>query len=211
MQLIPSHAVLKRKYLFVLAVSAVLAVYAGGMYVREHAAVSQTFDVASVMHASAADAANLEMFLRFDSIGIQGDSNDERHKGELVIDSFSWGERRNVKDKAPGMEDFIFTMPISKASPKLFLYGAGGSIIPKAVFSVRLKGSNQDFLKWTFTNALITSYKTVGNTHGDGIADQVTFAFDRLQMEYKPVLPDGTLGEAVTAGFDRRANTSTGK
>ncbi len=206
---------LRRKYLFVLAITLVLAAYAGGSFMNAHTGNFQP-DIASVLQAAAQGAngngsKDLEMFLKFDTAGIPGDAMDEKHKSELVIDSFSWGQLRNVKDKAPGMEDFVFTMPVSKASPKLFLYGAGGSLITKATFSVRKKGMNQDFLKWTFTNVLITSYKTVGNTHGDGVVDQVSFAFDRLQMDFRPVLPDGTLGESVSAGFDRRNNAPTGK
>lgn len=207
---------LKRKYVLVLVIALVLGVYAVGVGMTQNLNVPQVFDVASIMHAAAANPTvptlpKLEMFLKFDSIGIQGDSNDTKHINELVIDSFSWGETRGVKDKVPGMEDFIFTMPVSRASPKLFLYGAGGSVIPKATFVVRSATGKQEFLKWTFTNALITSYRTIGNTHGDGVADQVTFAFDRLQMEYRQILPDGSMGEPVSAGFDRRSNASTGK
>ncbi len=207
---------LKRKYLLVLVITLVLGAYAVGIGVTQHLNVPQVFDVASVLQAAAANPADpslpkLEMFLKFDTVGIQGDSADTKHVNELVIDSFSWGETRNVKDKAPGMQDFIFTMPVSRASPKLFLYGAGGSILPKVTFVVRNAGGKQEFLKWTFINVMITSYKTIGNTHGDGVQDQVSFAFDRLQMEYRQILPDGTMGETVSAGFDRRANAPTGK
>ena len=58
--------------------------------------------------------------------------------------------------------------------------------ISRAVLSVRKNGSNDDFLTWILTDAYSVSYQTVGNTHGDGVKDQVTFTAGKVEMEYKP-------------------------
>ena len=38
--------------------------------------------------------ASLEWFLKID--GIKGESTDERHKDEIVIEAFSWGAQRSA-------------------------------------------------------------------------------------------------------------------
>jgi type VI protein secretion system component Hcp len=122
------------------------------------------------------------------------------------VDSFSWGETRTISTSRPTMDGFRITMPISTASPKLFLYTAGGTKIPRIVLSVKLRGSQQDFLKWTLTSAQVLSYQTVGNAHGDGVSDQVTFSFSKIDVEYRQPLPDGTLGPIMQGSWDQRTN-----
>ncbi len=146
----------------------------------------------------------LEMFMRIDTV--DGESADDKHKSEILIDSYSWGAKRTPSATAPSMQDLTITMPVNKASAKLMVYTAGSVNIPKLVLAVRRKGATQDFLKWTLTDVFISSFTTVGNLHGDGIQDQVGFTFGKVEMEYRQVLPNGTLGEAVKFGWDRRSN-----
>lgn len=148
-----------------------------------------------------------DMFLKVDTIA--GDANDAKHKNEIVVDSFSWEEARAINASRPTMEGFRVTMPASSASPKFFLYGAGGTKIPRVVLSVKIRGSQQDFLKWTLTNAQVLSYKTVGNAHGDGISDQIIFSFSKIEAEYRQPLPDGTLGPVMQGGWDQRTNKAS--
>lgn len=161
-------------------------------------------DIAGIMTAVAKDdASGYEMFLKLDSI--QGDSDDAKHRNEVVVDSFAWTETRAAGKTA--MNGFTMTMPVSRASAKMFLFGASGTKISRIVLSVR-KAGGQDFLKWTLTDVTIVSYQTVGNTHGDGVTDQVTFSFGKIEVEYRQVLPDGTLGPAQNAGWDQRTGKS---
>lgn len=148
-----------------------------------------------------------DLFLKVDTIA--GDANDAKHKNEIVVDSFSWEEGRAINASRPTMDGFRVTMPASSASPKFFLYGAGGTKIPRIVLSVKIRGSQQDFLKWTLTNAQVLSYKTVGNVHGDGISDQITFSFSKIEAEYRQPLPDGTLGPVIQGGWDQRTNKAS--
>jgi type VI secretion system secreted protein Hcp len=147
---------------------------------------------------------DLEIFLRVD--GITGESSEEGHKNDVLVDSYSFGASRNPSAATPTMQDFLVTMPANKASAKLMVYAAGSVNVPRVVLSVRRKGANVDFMKWTLTDAFVSSYKTVGNLHGDGVQDQVGIAFGKIEAEYRQILPDGTYGAPVKSGWDRRSN-----
>jgi type VI protein secretion system component Hcp len=148
-----------------------------------------------------------EMFLRVDTVA--GQVDDDKHRNELSVDSFAWLAQRVTNASRPSMDGFRVTMRTSKTTPKLLMYTAGGTKFPKVVLSVRQIGSDQDFLKWILTDVQAISFKTVGNIHGDGSQDEMTFSFGKIELEYKQLLPDGTYAPAVRGGFDQRTNKST--
>jgi type VI secretion system secreted protein Hcp len=158
-----------------------------------------------------ADAATVDYFLKID--GVEGESTDERHKGEIEILSFSWGETQTGTMTRGGgggagkvsMQDFHFTMAMNKASPMLFLKCATGEHIKQAVLTARKAGGDQqEYLKVTLTDVLITSYQTNGS--GDQPIDSISLNFAKIEFEYKPQKPDGTLDAPVKAGYDLKAN-----
>jgi type VI secretion system secreted protein Hcp len=156
----------------------------------------------------------VDYFLKID--GIDGESQDAKHKNEIDIASFSFGEVQTGTSSSGGgsgggkvqMQDAQFTASYaSKAGPKLFLACAGGDHIKKAVLVCRRAGKEQqEFLKWTFSDLLISSYQHSGH-HGDSLPSE-TFSlnFSKIEVEYKEQKPDGTLGGATPAGWDLKAN-----
>jgi type VI secretion system secreted protein Hcp len=107
--------------------------------------------------------------------GIDGESQDKTHKGDIQIDSFSWGATNAGTAAAGGgmgagrvrMQDFHFVMKANKASPKLMLACANGEHIPKAVLVCRKAGKEQqEYLKYTFYDLLISSFRTGGGDPG---------------------------------------------
>ena len=157
-----------------------------------------------VLTAVAAGDQRYEMFLKLDTI--EGDSTDQRHKAEIIVDSFAWGETRSMGAAKPTMDGLIATFPVGKASPRIFLYTAGGLKVSRAVLSVRRTGSSSDMLRWILTDVKIVSYKTVGNIHGDGVTDQITLVPGKIEIELEP--SDGT--PTVKAGWDQRTGKSVG-
>lgn len=185
----------------------VLALIAGLSYIYSsgidrHDARLQTDAGMFTVLAKDAAAGGYQMFLKLDTI--EGDSDDVKHPREIAVDSFAFSESRAASAKQPTMDVFRVTMPLSSASAKLFLYSAAGTRMPHVILSVRTTGSQQDFLKWILTDARILSYQTVGNTRGDGITDQLTFGYARLDTEVHQILPNGSLGQAMQAGYDQR-------
>ena len=80
--------------------------------------------------------------------GIEGESTDKVHPGEIVLTSFSWGESNSGSAGSGGgggagktsLQDFHFTMASSKASPSLLLTCAIGRTIQSAILTCRSRG-----------------------------------------------------------------------
>lgn len=155
-----------------------------------------------------------DYYLKVD--GAPGESMDEKHKDEIEILSFGFGASQTgsaAYGKGLGagkvsMQDFSFVMKSNKAGPKLFVKCATGEGIPKAVLCCRKAGKEQqDYLKYTFTDLIISSYNEGGAGGSDPIPIQsVSFNFSKMEMEYKEQNADGSLGGVTKGSFDLKAN-----
>lgn len=152
----------------------------------------------------------VDYFLKID--GIEGESQDSKHKGEIEIESFSFGEVQTGTAARGGgmgagkiqMQDFNFVMKVNKASPKLFLACARGDHIKSAVLTCRKAGKDQqEYLKVTFSDILVSSFQTSGTSSGDLLPmDQISLNFAKIEFEYREQKPDGTLGGAIKSWYD---------
>jgi type VI secretion system secreted protein Hcp len=152
----------------------------------------------------------VDYFLKLD--GVEGESQDSKHKGEVEIESFSWGATQTgIAAHGAGMgagkvqmQDFHFVMKVNKSSPKLMLHCAQGSHIKSAILTCRKAGKEQqEYLKVTFSDILVSSYQTSGSGGSDVIPiDQISLNFTKLEMEYKEQKQDGTLGGAIKAFYN---------
>ena len=147
------------------------------------------------------------MFLKID--GIEGESGDAKHKGEIEIESFSWGASDPGTVGGGGsagrvrMEDFTFTTPVTTASPKLFLACVERRRIKTALLTVRRSGSQQhDFLKVTMSDVQVSAWKQA--TEAEQPTDQVSLHFGKVQIAYTGQRPDGSAGDTVSAGWDSK-------
>lgn len=138
--------------------------------------------------------------------GIDGESQDNKHKGEIQIESFSWGEHQmGTYAEAGGggagkvdMGDFVFAMKMNKASPKLMKACACGEAIPEAILTCRKAGKEQqEFFSVKLTDLLVSSYVTSGSGGAVIPIDTVTMNFGKVEMEYKEQKADGTLGGSI--------------
>jgi type VI secretion system secreted protein Hcp len=161
------------------------------------------------------ELAAVDYFLKI--AGIDGESTDNAHKGEIDIESWAWGESHS-RGSATGvgggvgagkvtMDDFSFVMKLSKASPKLFLACAQGEHIKSAWLTAHRAGGKQTdyFLKWSFADLRVSSYQTGGSENVNS-TDQVSFNFSKIEIEYKEQKPDGTLSPSIKAGWDLKTN-----
>lgn len=161
--------------------------------------------------------AAVDYFLKID--GIEGESPDQKHKNEIEIQSYSWGEQQTGTGSFGGgsgagkvqMHDFAFTMRVNKASPKLFVACADGEHIKKAVLTCRKAGKEQqEYLKVTFNEVLVSSYHTEGGAGSDIVpTDSVKLNFAKIEFEYHEQKPDGSLAGAVKTGYDLKLNKSS--
>jgi type VI secretion system secreted protein Hcp len=152
--------------------------------------------------------AHFDAFLKIE--GVDGESADKDHKGEIEIHSFSWGETQAGGQVGGGggtgkvsAQDFNFTMPLSKASPALFVKCATGAHIPSAQLTCRKAGGEGvEFLKIKLSDVLVSSYQTGGSSDDDFPADQLSINFARLDFVYTVPRTE----EVVEGSFDFRRN-----
>jgi type VI secretion system secreted protein Hcp len=103
------------------------------------------------------------------------------------------------------MTDFHFTKQIDKATPKLMLACAQGQRIPGAIMTARKPGEVAfEFLFFKFNNLIITSVQEASD--GTLPVDQVSFAFQKISVEYKVQSPTGAAGGSETFAWDLSAN-----
>lgn len=158
--------------------------------------------------------AAVDYFLKID--GIEGESHDKKHKGEIDLLSWSWGATNSGSMAGGGgggsgkvsMQDFHFVMKVNKATPKLILACASGQHIKKAVLTCRKAGTDQqEYLLYTFSDLLVSSYQT-GGSGGDLLpSEQISFNYSKMEVEYKEQKPDGSLAGPIKAGWDLKSNT----
>jgi len=158
----------------------------------------------------------VDYFLKID--GIEGEAQDKTHKNEVQLESWSFGETNGGTAASGGgggagkvsMGDFHFVMRANKATPKLFLACANGEHIKKAVLTCRKAGKDQqEYLKWTFSDLLVSSYQTGGSASSDVVPlDQISINFTEAQVDYKEQKADGTLGGAVTTKYNVKSQSS---
>lgn len=155
---------------------------------------------------------SVEAFLKLDAI--TGDSTDVAHPGEIVIETFAFalsnsaGGRRGGGGGRASFQDCSFTALTSRASPQLFLKCAQGALIRQGVLSVRRPGEDpQDFYKVTLTDIIVTSFEEAADVdaEADRPLDAFSLNYGVIVIEYRVQNPDGSLGTAVTAGWDLRA------
>jgi len=157
--------------------------------------------------------AAVDYFLKLD--GIAGESTDSKHKEEIDLLSWSWGETNAGASSHGGgggagkvqMQDFHFTMEVNKASPKLLLACATGEHIAKATLTCRKAGGKQqEYLIIKFDHLLVSSFQT-GGSSGDVIpVDQISLNFSKIAYEYKAQDEKGNLGGVTKAGYDLKKN-----
>jgi type VI secretion system secreted protein Hcp len=144
---------------------------------------------------------------------IKGESLDDKHKDEIEVLSFSWGVS-NAGSMGYGsgggegkasFHDLSFTHKIDKASPVLMQACATGVHLKDGTITVRKAGKGQqEFLVIKMNDVIITSV-THGSAGGDGASENVSIAFAKVAVEYKPQKADGSLDAGIHFKYDLKA------
>jgi type VI secretion system secreted protein Hcp len=168
----------------------------------------------------------VDYFLKID--GVEGESPDAQYPGLIQLQSWQWAEENSGRwgfGSGGGagkveMKDFEFRMVSNKASPKLFLMCATGEHIAQARLICRKSGKGQqDFMIITFSNGLVSSFRTLGNMPtglGTGSQDvdnvlpmdEIKINFARIEFEYREQRNDGSMGAVIKAGYDLKLNAT---
>lgn len=157
----------------------------------------------------------VDYFLKLE--GIPGESQDAKHKEEMSLLSWSWGEQQQgTAAHGSGLgagkvafKDLRIAMRVDKASPKLFLACATGDHIQHAILTCRKAGKEgQDYLKISMADVLVSSYDIAGDgQHANNLpVVHVTLHFKKMEQRYREQAADGTVGKEVRAGYNVETN-----
>jgi len=157
--------------------------------------------------------AAVDYFLKID--GIKGESTDDKHKGEIEIESFHWGavNEADRSSRSAGLgagrvaiQDMHISKKNDSASPLLFLACATGQHIKQVLLTCRKAGGKQeDYMKVTLSDAMVSSYQASGG--GQVVpTDQFSLNFAKLEFSFSPQTATGGLGSPNKAGWDLMTN-----
>ena len=157
--------------------------------------------------------AQVDFFLKLD--GVPGESTDEKHKGEIDVESFSWGEANAGTGGHGGgsgagkvvPQDLVFTKRMDKSSPVLFIACATGQHFKDALLTARKAGgTQQEYLKMKLEEVLVSSYQTSASSGDTVVHETIGLHFSKLEMVYKEQKADGSLGGEAKQKYDFAAN-----
>ena len=167
--------------------------------------------------------AAIDMFLKIDNV--QGESLDDKHRGEIDVISWSWGEskatapRRDGRDGKDGRDvplscitDLTVTKYVDLATPQLITSGVTNEVFDNAYLTVRKPGKGfADFFKVHMTNVTISSYQTGATAGEDRLTETITLHFNAASGQYTPQKTDGSAGDPVTWEVSENGGRGSGK
>jgi type VI secretion system secreted protein Hcp len=131
---------------------------------------------------------------------IKGESQDDQHKGEIDVVSWSWGMQAKASiatGLATGkatINDLRIVKRVDSASTALMLALRTNEPIQKAVLTLRKAGKGQlEYLKVTIEQGRVISLTidTVETTGSPDVLERVSFSFNKIEVEYVPQGKDG--------------------
>jgi len=151
----------------------------------------------------AQSVAALNAYLKLD--GIEGESTDDKHKNEIVVDSWSFGVSNRTSaggaatSSRPCVSEISLVKLVDKASPVLFMHAVSGKHIATGIITVRKAGERPvEYLTVTLTDVLVTSVNSTSTGEGDQLAESLSLSFQTITISYTPQSSDGTPQKPVT-------------
>jgi type VI secretion system secreted protein Hcp len=157
----------------------------------------------------------VDMFIKIGSI--EGESQDKAHKGEIDVQSWSWGMSNSGSAHVGGgagtgkvnVQDLSFTKYIDKSSTTLQLACCKGTHYDTATLVVRKAGDKPlEYLKITMKEVIITSVSTGGSGGEDRLNEDVTLNFASVKVEYQEQQKDGSGKKVPEMSWSVAANAS---
>jgi len=134
----------------------------------------------------------VDMFLQLKDV--KGESQDEKHKGEIDVLAWSWGISQSGNTHSGGgsgsgkasFQDISVTKYVDKASSSLMRMCAKGTHIPSGQLTVRKAGDQPlEYIVMKLENILVTSVSTGGSGGEDRLTENITLNFAKLDYVYK--------------------------
>ncbi len=158
--------------------------------------------------------AKCDIFLKLD--GIDGESQDQVHKNEIQLDSYSMGVVNAGAGGGAGagkamVNDLHCTMKVNKASPNVFIACCTGRPISTATIVVRKSGGENplEYETIKLTSVFVSSYSKATHSDGEIGIESVALTFSKVEYTYKPQTKTGAADAAITKSYDVKANKAS--
>jgi len=143
--------------------------------------------------------------------GVEGPSTSKT--GAIDILSFSWGVSQHStygpgasgKEAKAGRADFsnlTIMKVLDKTSPLLCDHCASGDILKDVyiLYDKPVADKQDDYFRIYLKDVLVTSVQLSGSNENP--SESISFAFQAVEIAYKPEKDDGTLDAAISKGYD---------
>jgi type VI secretion system secreted protein Hcp len=158
----------------------------------------------------------VDMFIKIGDL--KGESQDQKHKDEIDVLSWSWGVSNSGSAHVGGgagtgkanVQDFKFTKWMDKSSTPLLLACCNGKHFPEASLVIRKSGEKPvEYCKNKMESVLISSVSTggSGHEHSERLIEHVTLNFSKVSMDYTPQSDKGAPGTAIPMSWDIASNS----
>jgi type VI secretion system secreted protein Hcp len=144
---------------------------------------------------------------------IQGESQDEQHKNEIQILSWSWGAA-NVSSVAGtggsgagkvNLSDVSIMLNFDKSTPKFFKSICAGTHIPQGTLSaIKAGGNGKPYLKVDFKEIFVTGLQM--SAAGEIPAVSLSFTYDEIKMDYSMQDEKGNLASTGAVTYNTKQN-----
>jgi type VI secretion system secreted protein Hcp len=137
----------------------------------------------------------VEMFLKL--AGIDGESTDAKHKGEIDVLAWSWGLSQEGGSPGGGgggagrvkIENISIQKLVDLASPLLLSFSATGKHISDGTLTTRKAGKGAkaggEFLLFKMGNVIVTSVQVAAAQDGNAPTESITLSFGKVEFDYK--------------------------
>jgi type VI secretion system secreted protein Hcp len=138
---------------------------------------------------------------------IKGESQDDDHKGEIDVVSWSWGMEGKASlggglaSGKAAMHDLKIVKRVDSASTALMGALRTNEQIQKAVLTIRKAGNKAlEYLKVTIEQGRVMSINLdAGDANGGAdVLERVSFSFNKIEVEYVPQNKDGRPGGGMS-------------
>ena len=147
---------------------------------------------------------------------IKGESQDNKHKDEIDVLSWSWGlEQSGAGHPGPSggggagkvsVRDLSITKRTDIATPQLMLSCSNGQHIKEALLTVRKQDKNPlEFVRVKMSDVMVNSVSPSDSGAGF-ITENVALSFSKVELDCVQQKPDGTTGPAYSFKWDIKAN-----
>src|SRR5262245_874401 len=158
-----------------------------------------------------------DAFMKID--GVEGESSDDKHKGQIEVLSYSLGvdqpnttsasSHGSLSAERANFHPFTVVKAIDKASAKLALGCASGEHFPKATLEIcRAGGDKQPYMEYKMTDVMVTSFRPGGAGHGEAVPlEEVAFSYGPIELKYTQTKVAGGKGSGnVAVGWYLKTN-----